>query len=156
LASNEEAVDLWRELAKEHPQRFKPHLARSLNNLSNLKSANGDKDGGLAAAKEAHETIRPLADEDPARFSYELAVTLMTLHNRLVELPNGWPFAMTAISEAVDIFRRLAQQNPPAFEPQLAQALARYSVLLDATGDSRRDSVMQEAGEIFKRILPKN
>lgn len=155
MVTNEEAVGLWRQLAIEQPSRFRADLARSLNNLSNLKSANGDKEGSLSASREAHETIRPLAQQDPARFSYELAAILMTLHNRLLDLPNGWPFAIMAISEAVDIFRKLAQKNPARFEAELAQALARYSVLLDKTGDSRRDSVIQEASAIFMRLAPK-
>jgi tetratricopeptide (TPR) repeat protein len=155
LTANVEAVDRWRQCATEYPQRFKPDLARSLNNLSNLKSANGDEEGGLSAAREAHETIRPLAAEDPARFNRELAGTLMTLHNRLVKLPNGLPFAIMAIAEATDIFRELVRVNPVLFEPQLAQALVRYSVLLDAAGDSRRDRVAQEAGEVLERLTPR-
>jgi tetratricopeptide (TPR) repeat protein len=152
LTTNVEAVGLWRQCATEYPRRFKPDLTRSLNNLSILKSANGDEEGGLVAAREAHETIRPLAAEDPARFNSVLAGTLRTLHDCLVKLPNGWPFAMMAIAEAVDIFRKLAQENP-AFELELVQALTRYSVLLDVAGDSRRDSVVQEAGELLKRLF---
>lgn len=153
LAANEEAVTCWRKAAAEYPQRFEPDLARSLNNLSNLRGATGDREGGYAAAKEAHEVIRPLAEKDPDRFNYELASVLMTLHNRLVEMENGWPFAMMAISEAVDILRKLAVKNQKSFDGDLAKALVRFGSLLDATGDPRRDAVLQEAGDILKRIV---
>lgn len=153
LAANEEVVTLWRNATAEYPKRFRPDLARSLNNLSNLRSASGDNEGGYVAAKEAHEIIRPLAEQDPARFSYELAATLMTLYNRLVQMENGWPFAMMAISEAVDILRELAAKNPKVFDRDLAKALVRFGKLLDVTGDARRDAVLQEAGETLKRVL---
>ena len=153
LAANDEAVTYWRKAAAEYPQRFEPDLGRSLNNLSALKSGAADREGGYAAAKEAHEIIRRLAENDPGRFNYELANALMTLHNRLLEMQNGWPFAMMAISEAVDILRKLAAQNQKSFDRDLAKALVQFGTLLDATGDPRRDAVFQEAGSTMKRIL---
>lgn len=154
LVINTEAVDLWRQLATQHPKRYKPDLARSLNNLSNLRSAVGDKDGGLAAAREAYEILLPIAQADP-RFNYELASMLMTLHRRLMDMENATWLAMMAVSDAVDILRNLAKKNPASYDIQLFRALREFLQLLIATGDGRQDAVAQEATETLERVVPR-
>jgi tetratricopeptide (TPR) repeat protein len=53
LAAAQEAVDIYRDLARARPEAFTPDLAMSLNNLANCLSALGRREEALAAAQEA-------------------------------------------------------------------------------------------------------
>ena len=55
LQAAEEAVALYRELARARPDAFTPDLAMSLNNLANMLSDLGRREAALQAAEEAAE-----------------------------------------------------------------------------------------------------
>ncbi len=73
LAAAEEAVALYRELAAQRPDAFRPDLARSLNNLGNMLSDLGRREPALAAAEEAVALYRELAAQRPDAFRPDLA-----------------------------------------------------------------------------------
>jgi tetratricopeptide (TPR) repeat protein len=63
--------------------------------------------------------------------------------------------ALQATQEAVDLYRRLAQQNPDAFLPYLAGSLNNLGAMLSEMG--RREEALQaaqEAVEIRRRWPP--
>ena len=53
LKTAQEAVDIYRRLAKTNPAAYEPDLAMSINNLANRLSETGDRPGALKAAQEA-------------------------------------------------------------------------------------------------------
>jgi hypothetical protein len=123
----EKCFDIRRRLAQDHPARFAPDLALSLNNLSNCLSDAGDGGGALAAILEAVEIRRRLTQDNPARFAPDLASSLNNLSLRLSDAGND-AGALAAIREAAEIRRRLAQDNPARF----ASALERSLKILEA------------------------
>jgi hypothetical protein len=134
LNAIEEAVEVYRRLAKAQPAAFEPALALSLNTLSNRLSNSGDRPAALTAIEEAVEIRRRLAKAQPAAFEPDLAGSLNTLS---VQLSNSGdrPAALTAIEEAVEIRRRLAKAQPAAFEPALARSLALQKWIGDQQGE---------------------
>jgi tetratricopeptide (TPR) repeat protein len=61
--------------------------------------------------------------------------------------------ALTAVQDAVDLWRRLAQVNPAAFEPDLAQSLKNLGVMLTRIG--RREEALtatQDAVTVYRRL----
>lgn len=65
LATTEEALTLYRELASKRPDVFLSELATSLNNLGNMQSGLGQLEDALAATEEAVEILRELASKRP-------------------------------------------------------------------------------------------
>ncbi|MEA3274615.1 MAG: hypothetical protein U9Q81_04820, partial [Pseudomonadota bacterium] len=55
LAAAQDAAELYRELAAQRPDAFRPDLAMSLNNLASFLSALGRREAALAAAQDAAE-----------------------------------------------------------------------------------------------------
>jgi tetratricopeptide (TPR) repeat protein len=76
LAANEEALEIYRALAAESPDAFRPDLATSLNNLSAHLSDLGRREEALVANEEAVEIYRALAAERPHAFRPNLATSL--------------------------------------------------------------------------------
>ena len=86
LAAAEEAVALYRELARARPDAFTPHLAGSLTTLANMRSYVGRREDALAAAEEAVALRRELARARPDAFTPDLAMSLNNLANRLSDV----------------------------------------------------------------------
>jgi tetratricopeptide (TPR) repeat protein len=87
----------------------------------------------------------PAADEDRARL-------LNNLSNRLSDSGDR-AGALRAIEEAVEIYRRLAQAQPAAFEPNLAASLNNLSGQLSDSGDRAGAlRAIEEAVEIRRRL----
>jgi len=59
LEAAREAVEIYRSLAAERPDAFRPDLAMSLNNLGTFLSELGRREEALEAAREAVETLTP-------------------------------------------------------------------------------------------------
>jgi tetratricopeptide (TPR) repeat protein len=65
--------------------------------------------------------------------------------------------ALTATTEAVDLYRRLAQTNPAAFEPNLAMALNNLGNQLSELG--RREQALTattDAADLYRRLAQTN
>ncbi|MBP2290994.1 tetratricopeptide repeat protein [Azospirillum rugosum] len=156
LAAIQEAVDLYRRLAKANPARFEADLALVLNNLSSELSEAGDRPGALNAIQEAVELCRRLTKANPVRFEPNLAWALNNLSNRLSEAGDG-PGALAAIQKAVDLHRRLAKANPARFEADLALVLNNLSSeLLDAGDRPGALNAIQEAVDLHRRLVKTN
>ena len=67
VAAAEEAVDLWRPLARDNPGH-QPDLAFALHNLGNHLALLGRFQDGVAAAEEAVDLWRPLAQDNPGQY----------------------------------------------------------------------------------------
>jgi tetratricopeptide (TPR) repeat protein len=155
LEATQEAVDLYRRLAAQHPDAFLPDLARSLANLGAMLSALGRRAEALEATQEAVDLYRRLAAQHPDAFLPDLARSLANLGAMLSALGRRAE-ALQATQEAVEIRRRLAAQHPDAFLPYLpylAASLANLGAMLSALG--RRAEALQatqEAVALYRRL----
>jgi len=156
LQATQEAVEIRRRLAAQHPDAFLPDLARSLNNLGAMLSEMGRREEALEATQEAVNLYRRLAAQHPDAFRPYLARSLTNLGNRLSEMGRRAE-ALEATQEAVDLYRRLAAQHPDAFLPYLAASLNNLGIRLSEMG--RRAEALQaaqESVEIRRRLARQN
>ena len=156
LAANNEAVELFRELAANNPDAFNPDLARSLSNLSNLLSDHGQHDEALSPIHEAVELFREALAKKPDAFRPDLARALNNLSNRLSQ-HGRHDEALSAITKAVSIHRALATAHPDAFQSELANDLNNLSYRLSQHG--RHDealSAITEAVNIRRALAAKH
>jgi len=160
LAAAEEAVRLFRPLAKTDMAEFGPGLALAVNRLGSHRSALGLREEALAAVEEGLQVRRRLAD--PAMFTFHfpesvyvqhrLAESLSNLGNKLSAMGRQEQAARAA-AEGVQIRRRLAAADPAAYESNLAIELSNLSGQL--SGIEQRDEALAaigEAVEIHRRL----
>jgi tetratricopeptide (TPR) repeat protein len=157
LQATQEAVEIRRRLAAQHPDAFLPDLARSLQNLGVDLSALGRREEALEATQEAVDLYRRLAAQHPDAFLPDLARSLQNLGVDLSALGRREE-ALEATQEAVDLYRRLAAQHPDAFLPDLAMSLHNLGDRLSEIGEPEKAlAAYEEAVRIllpFFRVLP--
>jgi tetratricopeptide (TPR) repeat protein len=151
LAASQEAVDIYRALAKDRPDAFLPDLASSLNNLGIRLSNLGRREQALAASQEAVDIRRALAKDRPDAFLPDLASSLNNTGAMLSNLGRREQ-ALAASQEAVDIRRALAKDRPDAFLPDLAMSLGAMSQTLVGAGRNREAA--EAAREGMAAIVP--
>jgi len=144
IALAREIVESYRTLAARNPDVFLPHLAASLNNLSNRLGEQGRREEGLAAVEEAVGAYRRLAEARPDAFLPDLAASLNNLSVHLGELGRREE-GLAAVEEAVGIRRRLAEARPALFRADLARSLNNQARLLRELG--RAEEAAKAAAE---------
>ncbi|MEA3450513.1 MAG: tetratricopeptide repeat protein, partial [Bacteroidota bacterium] len=77
----EEALEIYRELAKDNPRTYLPYVATTLNNLGELYRTNIDFKQAEPILKEALQIRRELAKENPRTYLPYVATTLNNLAN---------------------------------------------------------------------------
>jgi tetratricopeptide (TPR) repeat protein len=145
LQATQEAVDLYRRLAAQHPDAFLPDLANSLTNLSNVLFALDRWEEALQAAQEAVEIRRRLARQYPEAFLPDLAESLGAYGKALLGLGRA-PEAREAFAEGLRILLPFVQEIPAAFG--LAERAADY-LRLRGGGGGARSLVARRAGRGF-------
>ncbi|RLC76578.1 MAG: hypothetical protein DRI61_13060, partial [Chloroflexi bacterium] len=152
LDVTKEAVEVYRKLAREHPEAYLPYLAGSSNNLGNVLSESGRREEALEATKEAVEVYRKLVRKHPEAYLPYLAMSLSNLGNRLSELGRREE-ALEATKEAVEVYRKLAREHPEAYLPYLATSLNNLGNVLSELGHREEAlEVTKEAVEIRKKL----
>ena len=152
LAATEEAVSLYKDLAKARPDAFTPDLAASLNNLGIRLSELGRREDALAATEEAVSLRRDLAKARPDAFNPDLAGSLNNLGMMFSDLGRRED-ALAATEEAVTLYRDLAKARPDAFTPDLAGSLSNLGSRLSALG--RREDALaatEEAVTLYRDL----
>jgi tetratricopeptide (TPR) repeat protein len=147
-----EAVELLRDLAREHLDTFTPDLASSLNNLGNRYSALAQHENALTVTFEAVKLYRVLAQEHPDTFTPSLASSFTNLgvrHSALGQHKN----ALAAIFEAVELRRVLARERPDAFMPNLADSLINLGDCFNTLGQRENALVITlKAVELYREL----
>ncbi|HXA24467.1 MAG TPA: tetratricopeptide repeat protein [Acetobacteraceae bacterium] len=152
LAVSRDAAELYRTLAEQRPNTYRPLLAMSLNNLANRLSELGDREAALAAAREAVDIRRALAAQRPDAFWPDLAGSLNNLANTLSELGER-EAALAAAREAADLYRALAAQRPDAFRPDLAMSLNNLANRLSELGEREAAlAAAREAADLYRAL----
>jgi tetratricopeptide (TPR) repeat protein len=152
LAAIEEAVTIYRQLAADQPDVFRPGLARSLNVQATQLAYLASRGEALAAIEEAVAIYRELAAARPDLFRPSLARSLNIQSTRLAYLGRHEE-AIVVIEEAVTIRRELAAARPDAYRPDLAASLNNQSLRLADLG--RQDealAVIEEAITIRREL----
>ena len=118
----EEALKIYRELAKENPRTYLPNVATTLNNLAVLHSDKKEFPQALGKCEEALKIRRELAKENPETYLPDVATTLNNLAN-LHSDKNELPQALEKFEEALKIRRELAKENLNRYEIDYAKSL---------------------------------
>jgi hypothetical protein len=153
LAVAEESAALYRELAGQQPDAFRPDLATSLNTLAIMLSDLDRREDALAVAEESAALYRELAGQRPDAFRPDLAASLNTLAVMLSNLGRRED-ALAVGEEAVAIRRELVAQRPDAFQPDLAISLNNLANRLGDLG--RREDALavgEEAVAIRRELV---
>jgi tetratricopeptide (TPR) repeat protein len=133
LAAAEDAITLYRDLARSEPARHTPDLARSLVNLGNLLAAVGKHRAALAATEEAITLYRDLARSEPARHTPNLALSLANFGNQL-RRSGQLDQELAVRAEAVAWRARLAALHPDDHRATYLQARADLAKLFTEQG----------------------
>jgi tetratricopeptide (TPR) repeat protein len=146
------AVALYRKLAAADPDRYRPGLAASLNNLGARLFAAGRLDDAAVWVTEAVALYRELAAADPDRYRPGLASTLNNLGVLLSDL-GLMAQALRVTQEAVVLYRELAAASPDRYRPGLAASLNNLGARLFAV--DRPDEalpVTREAVALYREL----
>ncbi len=152
LAATQEAVGLYRELARARPDAFTPHLAKSLHNLSVRLSNLGRREEALTAVEEATALRRELANTRPGLFMSDLALSLGSLSVHLASLGRRED-ALATVEEATALHRGLSRERPDVFTPSLAATLNIYSNRLSELGRHEEAlAAVEEATALYREL----
>jgi tetratricopeptide (TPR) repeat protein len=152
FAATRDAVAIFRELAADDPDRYRPELANALHDLA-VRLSELDRDADALGAAQAAVTIRrALTAADPSRHLLDLAHSQTSLGARLFDLSRSAE-AVIVIEEAVSSFRELATDEPDRNLFRLAHSLdhlgAAYSAV-DRPSDAL--AVAQEAVLAYRAL----
>ncbi|TFK16900.1 TPR-like protein [Coprinopsis marcescibilis] len=144
-----ELVDLFRELAAGHRERFQHWLAWALWNLaSSLGNCKKHKEA-IVVNQECIELLRKSLDDSGLA---------NVLHNHALHVGDAGRAdeAVECCQEAVEIRRRLAHDSPEKFNTDLAQSLFLLAFYLGAGRADEAVECCQEAVEIQRRLARDN
>ena len=155
-ATNQEAVDLRRELVAHDRAAHLPDLAASVGDVANRLAEAGRRPEGLAATQEAVVLYRELAALHPDAHLRNLAASTNNLAVRLGEAGRR-DDGLTAVKEAVDLLRKLATLDRDAHLPDLATTVVNLANRLAEAG--RRTEALaaaQEAVDLGRELVALN
>lgn len=162
LTAIQSALNIYRALAEEDPQSYRPALAATLNLLFIRYNALGRKEEALAVIEEAIPIWRLLVAENykVKSFRADLAASLSNLSLQLDAL--RMKGAEQSIRESLALRRRLVQKDPAnpegddteAFKPGLATSLSNLFLCLWNQGQREGEvrDVIDEAVNILREL----
>ena len=106
LDATAEAVEIYRQLAKDRPDAFLPDLATSLNNLGSDLFGFGRREEAVEAVREAVEIFTALAEQWPEVFGGKLRIATRNLERALRDVVDQ-PDAVQALDRALDLLERI-------------------------------------------------
>jgi Tfp pilus assembly protein PilF len=152
----DEALAIYRALARGKPDLYLPYMATILNNIGILESTENRKTEARLAYDEALAIDRQLALKRPDRY---LGVVASTLNNLGIlhsdESRRGE--ARLAYDEALKINRRMALQEPDQYLPAVAVTLNNLGNLhSDESRNAEARAAYDEALAIYRRLARQN
>ena len=159
----EKAINLYemvlkelRELAKQNPEAYKPHMALTLNNLGSLLRVANDFKQAQSHFEEALEIYRKLTKLNPEAYNPYVAMSLNNL-GCLLRVTNDFKQAQAHFEEALEIRRELAKQNPEVYKPHMATTLNNLGNLLRDTNDLKQAQAhYEEALKLYQDLAKQN
>lgn len=117
LTAAEEAVALWRELAAQRPDAFRPDLATSLAVRANCLEALDRCEDALAGNADAIATLSPAFVQHPAAFAHWM-LPMIQQYERRCEHLNRKPDAALFGPELMEKVMEMLQQRHSAAREQ--------------------------------------
>ncbi|MER7195375.1 protein kinase family protein [Streptomyces flaveolus] len=146
----------YRTLARQNPDAYALHLARSLRILSNRLADDGRLDEALLTVDEAVELLRQHLARSPEAVARELAETLGNHSVRLAQTGRATE-ALAASYEAVSLYRPLAQREPETYGPGLAALMSNLSNrLADVDRQEEALTMIEEAVRINRELADRS
>jgi tetratricopeptide (TPR) repeat protein len=153
LEAAQEAAVLYRELAAQRPDAFRPGLAMSLNNLAIRLSDLGRREPALEAAQEAVAIRRELAAQRPDMFRPDLAVSMAVQANCLDGLDRPAE-AMASNAEAIATLSLAFAEHPAAFGHWMAPMVQEYLERCERLGQSPDIELLEPVAAIMQEHQP--
>ena len=151
LAAAREAADLYRALAAQRPDAFRPNLAMSLNNLANMLSALGEREAALAAAREAVEIRRALAAQRPDAFRPDLARSI-SVRADCLDAMGQLDLALADDVEAITVLTPAFNSLPQAFAPLISAMVRDYKRRCEKHGTEPDQALLAPIVAEFTRM----
>ncbi|MFI9587836.1 tetratricopeptide repeat protein [Streptomyces sp. NPDC052236] len=155
LATGQQAVGIWRDLAQRHPVAY-ADLATALSNFGLHLRAVGRHEEALATEEEAVVIRHRFAQADPAVHGPNLAESLINFALHL-ETSRRHAEALATTEWALRVYRQLVETDPATYEPGLATALNNLGVHLAGAG--RHEDALEpteQAVAIRRRLAQAN
>ncbi|HET7501746.1 MAG TPA: tetratricopeptide repeat protein [Kofleriaceae bacterium] len=152
----EGALALYRSLASQNPEVYRPDLAMTLNNLGALSSEEHRTAEARKSYEEALAVYRTLASQNPEVRRPDLARTLNNL-GALSRDEHRTAEARKAYEEALGLYRSLASENPEVYRPDLARTLNKFGALSrdeHRTDDARK--AYEESLGLYRLLASQN
>ena len=124
----EQALTIYRELAKNDPDTHLPAVAMTLNNLATLDRDQKRMDASRKGYEEALKIYRQLAKKNPDAYLPEVARTLNNLAVLDVD-QNRRKEARKGLEEALEIYERFGKRNPERFQSDVARVKLQLQAL---------------------------
>lgn len=151
-----EALDIYRELARDNSIYYLSHLSSTLNILGNLYKDENQYDLAKLSYFEALHIRRHLVKKNQENLPL-IAVVLNNLGN-LYSNNNEYDDALVVYEEALEIRRSLADEVPEVFRTDLAMTLNNMAILHFNIGElDKSENACREALEIYReeaRVAP--
>ncbi|MDO4691431.1 MAG: tetratricopeptide repeat protein [Porphyromonadaceae bacterium] len=152
----EEALQIYRDFWKKHPEAYKPHVAKTLNNLGVLLSDIGELKKAQTHYEEALKFYKELANENPQAYNPDVAMMLNNLGVLLSDI-RELKKAQTHYEEALKFYKELEEKNPQAYNPDVAMTLNNLGTLLRDLGELKEAQAhCEEALKLYRELANKN
>jgi hypothetical protein len=136
-----EALNSYRQLAKDNPAVYLPDVAMTLNNLGILVKADSQRRKEAETLyTEALNSYRQLAKDNPAVYLPDVAMTLNNLGILVVDDSQRRKEAETLYTEALTLRRQLSKDNPAVYQPDVANTLTNLGILVAADSQRRKEA----------------
>ncbi|MGW7385442.1 tetratricopeptide repeat protein [Streptomyces sp. NPDC054794] len=155
LATGQQLVNIWRDLARTDPTT-ESNLATTLSNFGLHLRAVGRHAEALATEQEAVAIRHRLAQDNPTAHGPDFAESLINLALCL-DSTGRRAEALATTEQVVPVYRKLAETDPGAYEPGLATALNNFGAYLAKAG--RHENALAAFGEaisIRRRLAQDN
>ncbi len=153
---HQEALDIYRKLAKANSDTYLGYVAITLNNLGNLHSGLNQYDAADKEYQEALDIRRELAKVNPDAYLPNVAMTLNNLALLHYDL-NQYDAADKEYQEALNIYKKLAKVNTNAYLADAAMTLNNLAILHSNLNQfDAAEKEYQEALDIYKKLAKDN
>jgi tetratricopeptide (TPR) repeat protein len=143
-----EAIGIYRGLAAQKPDLFRPHLARTLSNRGGLFGRLGRADDALEPTRESLELYSALAQEHPRAFGADLTTALHNLGAVQATLGN-WEEAEELNEEVVARYRAHPSKGT---EADLAMSLRNLGICREKL--EKVESALEAFHEALQLLVP--
>ena len=148
----ENAAEVYRQLAVDHPEDFLPDLAAAQSRRAVLLGASGRAAEGLEMMRESEQTCRSCTPCCPDG-TWAVRATSLGILAGHCERSGFRDESLTCADQAVAAWRALGQRQPAAFLPDLGRALRRLAAgLSELNRGEEALTHFAEAERIFTRL----